>query len=57
MSGGQWCLGTSVRGTAVPRHECPGGHFAGRTTMPTTTGIEEVVHDTRSLGRTVAVQK
>ena len=22
-------IGTIVRGTAVPRHECPGGHFAG----------------------------
>ena len=22
---GQWCLGTSVPGSAVPRHECPGG--------------------------------
>ena len=20
----------------MPRHECPGGHFAGGTTMPTT---------------------
>ena len=29
VSGGQWCLVTSVRGTAVLRHECPGGHFAG----------------------------
>ena len=25
---GQLCLGIIVR-TAVPRHECPGGHFAG----------------------------
>ena len=24
-----WCLGMSVRGTAVPRIRCPGGHFAG----------------------------
>ena len=35
---GQWCVGTSVRGTAMPRHECLGGHFAGGTTMPTTPG-------------------
>ena len=44
---GHICLGIIVRGTMVPRnecpgdsgayrHECPGGHFAGGTTMPTT---------------------
>ena len=42
---GHICLGIIVRGTmvlgttAVPRHECPGGHFAGGEgggTMPTT---------------------
>ena len=29
MSGGQWCLGMSFRGTEVPRNECQGVHFAG----------------------------
>ena len=24
----------------MPRHECPGGHFAGGTTMPTTPEIK-----------------
>ena len=26
----------------MPRHECPGGHFAGGTTMPTTSVLSLV---------------
>ena len=26
---GQWCLGTGVRGTAVPRNRCPGAGGGG----------------------------
>ena len=44
MSGGQWCLGMSVRGTAVPRHECPGGHFVG---------VDNHAYDTYSFDQTV----
>ena len=28
----------------MPRHECPGGHFAGGTTMPTTPARLLVMH-------------
>ena len=31
----------------MPRHECPGGHFAGGTTMPTTTDSNRAVTDIR----------
>ena len=35
------CLGIIVRGTAMPRHECPGGGGGGGgTTMPTTPVIK-----------------
>ena len=36
----------------MPRHECPGGHFAGGTTMPTTPVSKMFGRDDSALGTT-----